>query len=71
MAAFVQDLTHPNSEFNNRDFRPLLEQNPVAFWRYVSLVQFIINIILFYKNAWLRVLNFRPFLIPVQHSQNF
>jgi serine/threonine protein kinase/serine/threonine protein phosphatase PrpC len=46
---FVFDLRHPNKAFLNRTRPPLLERNPVAFWRGVSLVLSIIIAILLYR----------------------
>lgn len=45
---FMFDLRHPNKTFQNRTRPPLLERNPVAFWRGLSLVLFIIIAILLY-----------------------
>lgn len=38
LSEFVYDLRHPNADYLNRTRAPLLERNPVAFWRGVSLV---------------------------------
>jgi serine/threonine protein kinase/serine/threonine protein phosphatase PrpC len=46
LSEFVYDLRHPNKTFLTRERRPLLERNPAAFWRAVSLVLAIVVIIL-------------------------
>jgi serine/threonine protein kinase len=35
---FVYDLRHPNPEFMHRRRTPLIERNPVAFWKGLALV---------------------------------
>ncbi len=37
VAEFAYDLRHPNREFLSRRSPPLIERNPVAFWKGVSL----------------------------------
>ena len=44
----VYDLLHPNAEFIERRNRPLLERNPVGFWRGVALLSLLVNLILLY-----------------------
>jgi len=38
LSEFVYDLRHPNPAFPGKTRQPLLERNPVAFWKGVSLV---------------------------------
>lgn len=38
LSEFVYDLRHPNQAFLGKTRQPLLERNPVAFWKGVSLV---------------------------------
>jgi serine/threonine protein kinase len=38
LSEFVYDLRHPNAAYLTRTRAPLLERNPVAFWRGVSLI---------------------------------
>ena len=38
LSEFVQDLRHPNPAFLNRHHAPLIERNPLVFWKIVSLV---------------------------------
>lgn len=48
---FVYDLRHPSRSFLMRARRPLLERDPAAFWRLVSLVLAIVVLILLSLNA--------------------
>ncbi len=41
LSAFTENLRKPNSALGYGDFKPLLERNPVAFWKGVSLVLFV------------------------------
>jgi serine/threonine protein kinase len=43
---FVYDLRHPNKQFLNKKRPPLIEQNPIAFWQWVSAIQVVIILIL-------------------------
>jgi serine/threonine protein phosphatase PrpC len=38
LSEFVHDLRHPNAAYLRRTRRPLLERNPAAFWKGVSLL---------------------------------
>lgn len=38
LSEFVYDLRHPNARYLSRTRVPLLERNPVAFWRGVALI---------------------------------
>jgi hypothetical protein len=38
LSVFVYDLHQPNQRFLNKTRPPLLERNPVAFWRGLSLL---------------------------------
>ncbi|MEO6018590.1 MAG: bifunctional protein-serine/threonine kinase/phosphatase, partial [Polaromonas sp.] len=38
LSEFLYDLRHPNQAFLNRTRAPLLDRNPVAFWKGLSLV---------------------------------
>jgi len=44
----VYDLLHPDSEFVERRDRPLLERDPVGFWRGLALVSLLANLALLY-----------------------
>ena len=46
LSEFVQDLSKPNSKFLKERSVPLIEQNPLAFWRALALLLALINIFL-------------------------
>lgn len=46
LSEFMFDLHHPNREFLNRNRPPLLERNPVAFWKTISFVLAVVVLIL-------------------------
>lgn len=48
MPELVYDLLHPNAEFTERHNQPLLERNPVGFWRGVALLSLLVNLVLLY-----------------------
>jgi serine/threonine protein phosphatase PrpC len=48
LSEFIHDLRHPNPAFANSAPRPLLERNPVAFWRGLAILLLFINLVLFY-----------------------
>jgi len=41
LSEFVFDLHHPNNEFLNKTRPPLIERNPVIFWKSVSFALFL------------------------------
>ncbi len=43
---FIYDLRHPNKDFLNKTRPPLIERNPVVFWKSVSIILAIIILIL-------------------------
>jgi serine/threonine protein kinase len=49
LSEFIYDLRHPNPAFLNKTRPPLIERNPVAFWKTVSLILAIIVIVLLFK----------------------
>lgn len=46
LSEFVFDLRHPNKEFLNKTRAPLMERNPVLFWKSVSFILMVIIAIL-------------------------
>jgi serine/threonine protein phosphatase PrpC len=46
LAEFVFDLHHPNQAFLNKTRPPLIERNPVIFWKSVSLILLVVIIVL-------------------------
>ena len=49
LSEFVYDLRHPNQALMSKRIAPLLERNPGAFWRGVSLVLAVIIAVLLVK----------------------
>lgn len=49
LSEFLIDMRHPNQKLAAPHTRPLLEQNPVAFWRGVSLVLLAVIVFLIYR----------------------
>ena len=45
LSEFVFDLHHPNSAFLSKTGPPLIERNPVIFWKVVSFVLMIAIIV--------------------------
>ena len=48
LSEFIHDLTHPNKEFMKDKRQPLLEQNPIAFWRGLAIAMVVLNCLLVY-----------------------
>lgn len=48
LSGFLYDLSHPNLSLVAQDFKPLLEKNPLAFWKGLTLLMILVNIILTY-----------------------
>ncbi len=46
LSEFVYDLRHPSQTFLDRTRPPLMERNPAAFWRGVSLVLAVVVVVL-------------------------
>jgi serine/threonine protein phosphatase PrpC/predicted Ser/Thr protein kinase len=46
LSEFVYDLRYPNKAFLTPSNQPLLERNPLLFWKILSLVLFVVNIVL-------------------------
>ncbi len=38
LSEFVYDLSHPNANYTRLDQQPLIERNPVAFWRTLAII---------------------------------
>ncbi|MEN8762372.1 MAG: bifunctional protein-serine/threonine kinase/phosphatase [Thiogranum sp.] len=52
ISEFVYDLRHPNSTFLHKDRAPLLERNPLLFWKGLSLLLFLIIAYLLSKSIY-------------------
>lgn len=48
LSEFVYDLQTPNKKFSQKEFKPLLERNPLRFWQALSAIQFIVLLAMFY-----------------------
>ncbi len=46
ISEFIHDLRHPNRSFVNQDRPPLMERNPLLFWKGVSFILLLIVIVL-------------------------
>jgi len=46
LSEFVYDLRHPSQDFLNKTRQPLLERNPVAFWRGLALVLAVVIVLM-------------------------
>ncbi len=51
LSEFLQDFSHPNPRFLDQRAPPLLEANPLLFWRTLAGVLFLLNLVLFYLLA--------------------
>ncbi len=45
LSEFIYDLHHPNKEFLNKTKPPLIERNPVVFWKSVSFVLAVLLVV--------------------------
>ena len=48
LSELESDLRKPNPDFLKEHSRPLLERNPIAFWKFTSIILFATNVILIY-----------------------
>ena len=48
LSEFVHDLSHPNPRFAREQFVPLVERDPVSFWRGLTLALVVLNLVLVY-----------------------
>jgi hypothetical protein len=48
LSEFIHDLRHPNPAFANSAPRPLLERNPVAFWRGLAIILMLLHLVWLY-----------------------
>lgn len=46
LSEFIQDLSHPNPHFMQSRRLPLLDRNPLAFWRGLAIALLVLNILL-------------------------
>jgi hypothetical protein len=45
VSEFIYDLRTPNKEFLRKERPPLIERNPLAFWRGLSLALFVVIVL--------------------------
>lgn len=48
LSEFIYDMSHPNSSLSLEDSRPLIERNPVIFWKGLSAILAIVIFFLLY-----------------------
>jgi len=46
ISEFIHDLSHPNSDLTQTKHVPLIERNPVGFWKGLALLSLLANIII-------------------------
>lgn len=44
ISEFIHDLSHPNKEFTEAAHTPLIERNPLAFWKSLAILSLLANI---------------------------
>lgn len=54
LSEFVFDLHHPNKEFLTRKHVPLIERNPVIFWKSISFILMLVIILLLSLGSTIR-----------------
>lgn len=48
LSEFIHDLANPNPEFLDSTPVPLIKRNPLGFWRGLSIIMIIVNLVLLY-----------------------
>lgn len=48
MSEFLYDLSRPNPSFTGESSKPLIERNPLAFWKGLSAALLLLNLVLLY-----------------------
>jgi hypothetical protein len=54
LSEFIYDLRHPNRAFLTNRPPPLIERNPLMFWKGLSLVLAVLLLVLLGTHPWLR-----------------
>jgi serine/threonine protein phosphatase PrpC len=49
LSEYLHDLRHPRENYSNSSFKPLLERNPLVFWKVLSLILGCIVLLLLFK----------------------
>lgn len=50
LSEFLYDLRHPNKTFLNKTRPPLMDQNPLLFWKSLSFILFTITLVLLFTH---------------------
>jgi serine/threonine protein kinase len=53
LSEFTWDLRNPNPQFVRQERPPLIERNPLAFWKGLSLVLFVLTLTLLFTHPLL------------------
>jgi len=48
LSAFMHDLERPNPGLVNTGTRPLIDRNPLAFWKWLAVISLLVNLALLY-----------------------
>ncbi|HEC07889.1 MAG TPA: bifunctional protein-serine/threonine kinase/phosphatase [Thiolapillus brandeum] len=48
LSEFLYDLSHPNPKFTHVTNQPLMERNPLAFWKGAAALLLVLNLVLLY-----------------------
>ena len=51
LSELIENLRHPNPAFVDQRPRPIIERNPVGFWRAIALAMLLINVVLLFLLA--------------------
>ena len=49
LSAFLKDLRTPNRRFLETTERPLIESNPLLFWKVLSALLFVVVLVLLFR----------------------
>lgn len=49
LSEFVHDISQPNPDLVKSEFSPLIERNPLGFWRGAAIILFVLNLALLYQ----------------------
>ena len=49
LSEYLHDLRHPKESYSNSSFKPLLERNPLVFWKVLSLILGCLVLLLLFK----------------------
>ncbi len=48
ISEFIYDLEHPNPSYMSKEIAPLIERNPLLFWKVTAQLLFVVNLVLLY-----------------------